>query len=112
MVLRGFLFFFGPTWSVGSRWEIPPCRSPMPRSGMREAVVRRWMEGRKTVVEIGVCEKTLARLKTDIFPWLGKDRSQRSTRAKNKTGFRGDTRKLRLQCTPSHVRMPQCGQRT
>ncbi|OJB36088.1 integrase [Burkholderia ubonensis] len=37
-----------------------------------EAVARGWMDERKTVVEIGQYEKTLARFNNDVFPWLGK----------------------------------------
>ncbi|CAE6686179.1 tyrosine-type recombinase/integrase [Paraburkholderia nemoris] len=37
-----------------------------------EAVARDWLEERKSVVQIGQHEKTLARLKSDVFPWLGK----------------------------------------
>lgn len=35
-----------------------------------EVVAKGWMEERKTVVEIGQYEKTLARFKNDVFPWL------------------------------------------
>jgi integrase len=35
-------------------------------------VAKGWMEERKTVVEIGQYEKTSARFKNDVFPWLGK----------------------------------------
>ncbi|MFM0184171.1 integrase arm-type DNA-binding domain-containing protein [Paraburkholderia nemoris] len=37
-----------------------------------EAVARDWLEERKSVVQIGQHEKTLARLTSDVFPWLGK----------------------------------------
>ncbi|CAE6855822.1 Prophage integrase IntS [Paraburkholderia nemoris] len=37
-----------------------------------EAVALDWLEERKSVVQIGQHEKTLARLKSDVFPWLGK----------------------------------------
>ncbi|KHK58126.1 integrase [Burkholderia sp. A9] len=37
-----------------------------------EVVATGWMEERKTVVEIGQYEKTLARFKNDVFPWLAK----------------------------------------
>ncbi|SOE56334.1 Integrase [Burkholderia sp. OK233] len=37
-----------------------------------EAVARDWLEERKSVVQIGQHEKTLARLQNDVFPWLGK----------------------------------------
>ncbi|MGS1019418.1 MULTISPECIES: tyrosine-type recombinase/integrase [Burkholderia] len=37
-----------------------------------EAVARGWMDERKTVVEIGQYEKTLARFNADVFPWLGR----------------------------------------
>jgi integrase len=37
-----------------------------------EAVAHGWMDERKTVVEIGQYEKTLARFKSDVFPWLGR----------------------------------------
>ncbi|ABN90776.1 phage integrase [Burkholderia pseudomallei] len=37
-----------------------------------EAVAHGWMNERKTVVEIGQYEKTLARFDSDVFPWLGK----------------------------------------
>lgn len=37
-----------------------------------EVVAKGWMEERKTVVEIGQYEKTLARFKSDVFPWLAK----------------------------------------
>ncbi len=37
-----------------------------------EVVAKGWMEERKTVVEIGQYEKTLARFKNDVFPWLGR----------------------------------------
>lgn len=37
-----------------------------------EAVALGWMDERKTVVEIGQYEKTLARFKNDVFPWLAK----------------------------------------
>jgi integrase len=37
-----------------------------------EVVAKGWMEERKTVVEIGQYEKTLARFKSDVFPWLGR----------------------------------------
>jgi len=35
-------------------------------------VAKGWMEERKTVVEIGRYEKTSARFKNDVFPWLAK----------------------------------------
>ncbi|KVD91569.1 integrase [Burkholderia ubonensis] len=37
-----------------------------------EVVAHGWMDERKTVVQIGQYEKTLARFNTDVFPWLGK----------------------------------------
>lgn len=37
-----------------------------------EAVALDWLEERKSIVEIGQHEKTLARMKNDVFPWLGK----------------------------------------
>ncbi|MGP8475048.1 tyrosine-type recombinase/integrase [Burkholderia sp. PR2] len=37
-----------------------------------EAVALGWMNERKTVVEISQYEKTLARFKNDVFPWLAK----------------------------------------
>ncbi|MBC8752138.1 MULTISPECIES: tyrosine-type recombinase/integrase [Paraburkholderia] len=37
-----------------------------------EGVARDWLEERKSVVQIGQHEKTLARLQNDVFPWLGK----------------------------------------
>lgn len=37
-----------------------------------EAVAHGWMNERKTYVEIGQYEKTLARFKNDILPWLGR----------------------------------------
>ncbi|KVR82475.1 integrase [Burkholderia vietnamiensis] len=37
-----------------------------------EVVALGWMNERKTYVEIGQYEKTLARFKSDVFPWLGK----------------------------------------
>lgn len=37
-----------------------------------EAVALDWLEERKSVVQISQHEKTLARLKNDVFPWLGK----------------------------------------
>lgn len=37
-----------------------------------EVVAHGWMDERKTVVDIGQYEKTLARFKNDVFPWLGK----------------------------------------
>lgn len=37
-----------------------------------EVVANGWMEERKTVVEIGQYEKTLARFNNDVFPWLAK----------------------------------------
>jgi superfamily II DNA/RNA helicase len=36
-----------------------------------EVVAHGWMNERKTYVEIGQYEKTLARFKSDVFPWLG-----------------------------------------
>jgi integrase len=37
-----------------------------------EVVAHGWMEERKTAVEIGQYEKTLARFKKDVLPWLAK----------------------------------------
>lgn len=37
-----------------------------------EVVATGWMEERKTVVQASQYEKTLARFKADVFPWLGK----------------------------------------
>ncbi|SEB94694.1 tyrosine-type recombinase/integrase [Paraburkholderia caballeronis] len=37
-----------------------------------EMVALGWMAERKTYVEIGQYEKTLARFKKDVFPWIGK----------------------------------------
>ncbi len=37
-----------------------------------EAVAHDWLEERKSIVQIGQHEKTLARLTSDVFPWLGK----------------------------------------
>ncbi|MDF3081501.1 tyrosine-type recombinase/integrase [Burkholderia sola] len=37
-----------------------------------EMVALGWMDERKSYVEIGQYEKTLARFKKDVFPWLGK----------------------------------------
>jgi hypothetical protein len=37
-----------------------------------EVVANSWMEERKTVVEIGQYDKTSARFKNDVFPWLAK----------------------------------------
>jgi integrase len=37
-----------------------------------ETVANGWMEERKTVVEMAQHTKTLARFKSDVFPWLGK----------------------------------------
>lgn len=37
-----------------------------------EVVAHGWMDERKTYVEIGQYEKTLARFNADVFPWLGK----------------------------------------
>ncbi|KWF29042.1 integrase [Burkholderia cenocepacia] len=37
-----------------------------------KAIALAWLEKRKTVVEIGQYEKTLARMNNDVFPWLGK----------------------------------------
>ncbi|MFM0177145.1 integrase arm-type DNA-binding domain-containing protein [Paraburkholderia aspalathi] len=37
-----------------------------------EVAARGWMDERKSVVEIGQYEKTLARFDNDVFPWLGK----------------------------------------
>ncbi|WP_261528012.1 tyrosine-type recombinase/integrase [Burkholderia multivorans] len=37
-----------------------------------EAVALDWLEQRKSVVQISQHKKTLARLKNDVFPWLGK----------------------------------------
>jgi integrase len=37
-----------------------------------EAVALGWMEERKTFVEVAQYEKTLARFKNDVFPWIGK----------------------------------------
>ena len=37
-----------------------------------EVVAHGWMNERKTYVEIGQYEKTLARFKGDVFPWLGR----------------------------------------
>ncbi len=36
-----------------------------------EVIAREWLEGQKSVVVQGQYEKTLARLQTDVFPWLG-----------------------------------------
>jgi len=36
-----------------------------------EAVARDWLDERKTVVQMGQHEKTLARLENDVFPWIG-----------------------------------------
>ncbi|HLX03132.1 MAG TPA: integrase arm-type DNA-binding domain-containing protein [Trinickia sp.] len=37
-----------------------------------EVVAHEWMNERKTYVQIGQYEKTLARFKSDVFPWLGR----------------------------------------
>lgn len=37
-----------------------------------EVVATGWMEERNTVVEMAQYEKTLARFKNDVFPWLAK----------------------------------------
>lgn len=37
-----------------------------------EAVASEWMDGRKTQVSLGQHEKTLARMKSDVFPWMGR----------------------------------------
>lgn len=37
-----------------------------------EVVAKGWLEERKTVVEIGQYEKTSARFRNDVFPWLAK----------------------------------------
>ncbi len=37
-----------------------------------EAVARDWLEERKSTVEIAQHIKTLARMESDVFPWLGK----------------------------------------
>lgn len=37
-----------------------------------EVVAKGWLEERKTAVEIGQDEKTSARFKNDVFPWLAK----------------------------------------
>jgi integrase len=37
-----------------------------------EPIARAWLEERKSNVEIGQHEKTLARMENDVFPWLGK----------------------------------------
>jgi len=37
-----------------------------------ELVAHGWMNERRTYVEIGQYEKTLARFKSDVFPWLGR----------------------------------------
>ncbi|MCP3714895.1 integrase arm-type DNA-binding domain-containing protein [Paraburkholderia sp. CNPSo 3281] len=36
-----------------------------------KAVALGWMDERKTIVQIGQYEKTLARFEADVFPWLG-----------------------------------------
>lgn len=36
-----------------------------------EVIAREWLEGQKTVVTAGQHAKTLARLQSDVFPWLG-----------------------------------------
>ena len=36
-----------------------------------EVIALGWMEERGTVVQVGQYEKTLARFKSDVFPWLG-----------------------------------------
>jgi len=37
-----------------------------------EVVAHGWMNERKTYVQIGQYEKTLARFKSDVLPWLGR----------------------------------------
>ncbi len=37
-----------------------------------EIVASEWMEGRKATVAIGQYEKTLSRMVSDVFPWMGK----------------------------------------
>lgn len=37
-----------------------------------EPIARAWLEERKSHVEIGQHQKTLARMENDVFPWLGK----------------------------------------
>jgi integrase len=37
-----------------------------------EAVAREWLEGRKTRVALPQHERAIARLESDVFPWLGK----------------------------------------
>jgi len=36
-----------------------------------EVIAREWLEGQKSVVTAGQHDKTLARLQSDVFPWLG-----------------------------------------
>lgn len=36
-----------------------------------EVIAREWLEGQKTIVTPGQYDKTLARLQSDVFPWLG-----------------------------------------
>jgi integrase len=37
-----------------------------------EVVAKGWMNERKTIVQVGQYEKTLARFQSDVFPWLGR----------------------------------------
>ncbi|CAJ2719745.1 phage integrase [Burkholderia pseudomallei] len=56
--------------SVAKRAEKRVAR--LAASNTFEAVAHGWMNERKTVVEIGQYEKTLARFESDVFPWLGR----------------------------------------
>lgn len=56
--------------SVAKRVEKRTAR--LAASNTFEAVAHGWMNERKTVVEIGQYEKTLARFESDVFPWLGR----------------------------------------
>ncbi|WP_322063864.1 tyrosine-type recombinase/integrase [Burkholderia cenocepacia] len=56
--------------SVAKRVEKRVAR--LAASNTFEAVAHGWMNERKTVVEIGQYEKTLARFESDVFPWLGR----------------------------------------
>lgn len=56
--------------SVAKRVEKRVAR--LAASNTFEAVAHGWMNERKTVVEIGQYEKTLARFESDVFPWIGR----------------------------------------
>ncbi|UCV01749.1 tyrosine-type recombinase/integrase [Dechloromonas denitrificans] len=36
-----------------------------------EVIAREWLEGQKTIVSPGQYDKTMARLQSDVFPWIG-----------------------------------------